>query len=128
VAVARDDDHSGIHGCAAGRLPRGADRGLVAAELRLAWHRRRRRRGATGDGGGARPPAAGIAALSDKEGQAEAAPLQLLDVSPTQSAGALDLASSNPIAMLFCRSYALQPVLLWIIFFRSLMHLFLFAY
>ena len=58
----------------------------------------------------------------------QAALLQRLDVSPTQSAGALDLATGNPIAMLFGRGYALQTVLLWIIFFCSLMNLFLFAY
>jgi AAHS family 4-hydroxybenzoate transporter-like MFS transporter len=58
----------------------------------------------------------------------QAALLQRLDVSPAQSAGALDLASGNPIPMLFGRGYALQTVLLWIVFFCSLMNLFLFAY
>jgi len=58
----------------------------------------------------------------------QAALLQRLDVAPVQSAGALDLASGNPIAMLVGRGYALQTVLLWIIFFCSLMNLFLFAY
>src|SRR5437763_1419601 len=58
----------------------------------------------------------------------EAALLQRLDVRPGQSAAALDLASSNPITMLFGKGYALQTVLLWIIFFCSLMNLFLFAY
>ena len=54
--------------------------------------------------------------------------LQRLDVRPSQSTAGLDLASSNPIAMLFGKGYALQTVLLWIIFFCSLMNLFLFAY
>src|SRR5436305_5660810 len=58
----------------------------------------------------------------------EAALLQRLDVRPGQSAAALDLASRNPITMLFGKGYALQTVLLWIIFFCSLMNLFLFAY
>src|SRR5204863_3368178 len=58
----------------------------------------------------------------------ETALLQRLNVRPGQSAAALDLASSNPIAMLFGKGYALQTVLLWIIFFCSLMNLFLFAY
>jgi MFS transporter, AAHS family, 4-hydroxybenzoate transporter len=40
----------------------------------------------------------------------------------------LDLARGNPIMMLFSRGYALQTVLLWIIFFCSLMDLFLFVY
>ena len=58
----------------------------------------------------------------------EAALLQRLDIRPGQSAAALDLANGNPIAMLFGKGYALQTVLLWIIFFCSLMNLFLFAY
>jgi MFS transporter, AAHS family, 4-hydroxybenzoate transporter len=58
----------------------------------------------------------------------EAALLQRLDVRPGQSAAALDLASGNPITMLFGQGYALQTVLLWVIFFCSLMNLFLFAY
>jgi AAHS family 4-hydroxybenzoate transporter-like MFS transporter len=40
----------------------------------------------------------------------------------------LDIAQGNPIAMLFSKGYALQTVLLWIIYFCSLMNLFLFAY
>src|SRR5262249_48353652 len=58
----------------------------------------------------------------------EAELLQRLEIRPGQSREALDLASGNPIAMLFGRGYALQTVLLWIIFFCSLMILFLFAY
>jgi MFS transporter, AAHS family, 4-hydroxybenzoate transporter len=58
----------------------------------------------------------------------EAALLQRLEIRPGQSRAALDLASGNPIPMLFGRGYALQTVLLWIIFFCSLMNLFLFAY
>jgi len=41
---------------------------------------------------------------------------------------AVDLARGNPIRMLFGQGYALQTVLLWIIFFCSLLNLFLFAY
>ena len=40
----------------------------------------------------------------------------------------LDIASGNPIRMLFGKGYALQTVLLWVIFFCSLMNLFLFGY
>ncbi len=40
----------------------------------------------------------------------------------------IDIAASNPIAMLFGEGRALQTVLLWIVFFSSLMNLFLFAY
>ena len=58
----------------------------------------------------------------------ETALLQRLEIRPGQSAATLDLANANPIAMLFGRGYALQTVLLWIIFFCSLMNLFLFAY
>lgn len=58
----------------------------------------------------------------------EAVLLQRLEIRPGQSRAALDLASGNPIPMLFGRGYALQTVLLWIIFFCSLMNLFLFAY
>ena len=58
----------------------------------------------------------------------DAALLQRLDIAPAQIAGGVDLASGNPVAMLFGQGYALQTVLLWIIFFCSLMNLFLFAY
>ena len=40
----------------------------------------------------------------------------------------VDIAQSNPIRLLFGEGYALQTVLLWIIFFCSLLNLFLFAY
>jgi AAHS family 4-hydroxybenzoate transporter-like MFS transporter len=39
-----------------------------------------------------------------------------------------DLARGNPVKMLFNQGYALQTVLLWIIYFCSLMNLFLFVY
>src|SRR5438477_5536220 len=58
----------------------------------------------------------------------EATLLQRLDIRPGQTAAMVDLASSNPIKMLFGEGYALQTVLLWIVFFCSLMNLFLFAY
>ena len=55
--------------------------------------------------------------------------LSRLDLAWAQSeAHALDIARGNPVAMLFSKGYALQTVLLWIIFFCSLMNLFLFAY
>jgi len=59
----------------------------------------------------------------------QAALLKRLDIAPgAHAAGGLDLASGNPIRMLFGEGYALQTVLLWIVFFCSLMNLFLFAY
>ena len=59
----------------------------------------------------------------------EAALLQQLDIAPVQGADhGFDIAKGNPIAMLFGPGYALQTVLLWIVFFCSLMNLFLFAY
>jgi MFS transporter, AAHS family, 4-hydroxybenzoate transporter len=59
----------------------------------------------------------------------QAALLRRLDIMPGQGAvGALDVARGNPITMLFGKGYVLQTVLLWVIFFCSLMNLFLFAY
>jgi len=59
----------------------------------------------------------------------EAGLLQRLDIEPGQAAAeGLDLAQGNPIKMLFGKGYALQTVLLWVIFFCSLMNLFLFVY
>jgi AAHS family 4-hydroxybenzoate transporter-like MFS transporter len=55
-----------------------------------------------------------------------AALLRRLDIASVSDA--VDVARSNPIRMLFGRDYALQTVLLWIIFFCSLLNLFLFAY
>ena len=57
----------------------------------------------------------------------QAALLHRLDIAPTQD-HAVDVASGNPVRLLFSEGYALQTVLLWIIFFCSLMNLFLFAY
>lgn len=56
-----------------------------------------------------------------------AAVLQRLDIAPAAS-GPVDVAHSNPVRMLFSQGYALQTVLLWVIYFCSLMNLFLFAY
>jgi AAHS family 4-hydroxybenzoate transporter-like MFS transporter len=65
----------------------------------------------------------------------QAAVLQRLGVvlAPRDIAGdgagdSVDVARGNPIAMLFSPGYALQTVLLWIIYFCSLLNLFLFAY
>jgi AAHS family 4-hydroxybenzoate transporter-like MFS transporter len=56
-----------------------------------------------------------------------AALLRRLDIVPTQS-DSVDIARGNPVRMLFGRDYALQTVLLWIVYFCSLLNLFLFAY
>ena len=56
-----------------------------------------------------------------------AAVLQRLDIAPTPG-HEVDVAQGNPIAMLFGPGYALQTVLLWIVYFCSLLNLFLFAY
>jgi AAHS family 4-hydroxybenzoate transporter-like MFS transporter len=61
----------------------------------------------------------------------EAELVRRLSISPGQTAAHLDMALGNPfkpVAMLFGSGYALQTVLLWIIFFCSLMNLFLFVY
>jgi len=58
----------------------------------------------------------------------EAELLRRLDIAPGQAAAHLDVAQGNPIKMLFGKGYALQTALMWIIFFCSLMNLFLFIY
>ncbi len=59
----------------------------------------------------------------------EAALLTRLDIVAGQTElHAVDIAHENPIKMLFGKGYALQTILLWIIFFCSLMNLFLFGY
>jgi AAHS family 4-hydroxybenzoate transporter-like MFS transporter len=57
----------------------------------------------------------------------EAALLRRLDIAPGQG-DAVDVARGNPVWMLFSQGYALQTILLWIIYFCSLLNLFLFAY
>jgi AAHS family 4-hydroxybenzoate transporter-like MFS transporter len=57
----------------------------------------------------------------------EAALLRELDIAPGQNHH-VDVADSNPVGMLFSRGYALQTILMWIIFFCSLLNLFLFGY
>jgi MFS transporter, AAHS family, 4-hydroxybenzoate transporter len=55
--------------------------------------------------------------------------LRRLDIDATSGhEHAIDIAQGNPIKMLFGKGYALQTVLLWVIYFCSLMNLFLFAY
>jgi AAHS family 4-hydroxybenzoate transporter-like MFS transporter len=54
--------------------------------------------------------------------------LHKLGVAPGQSGGPIDIARANPVKMLFSQGYALQTILLWVIFFCSLLNLFLFAY
>ncbi|HZK90431.1 MAG TPA: MFS transporter [Stellaceae bacterium] len=54
--------------------------------------------------------------------------MRRLDIGADATGQSVDVASGNPVAMLFGKGYALQTVLLWVIFFCSLMNLFLFAY
>jgi MFS transporter, AAHS family, 4-hydroxybenzoate transporter len=55
--------------------------------------------------------------------------LQRLDIAPsTARPHAIDVARGNPITMLFGEGFALQTTLLWIIFFCSLLNLFLFIF
>ncbi len=56
-----------------------------------------------------------------------AALLQRLDITSTGQAR-VDVAPANPVLLLFSQGYALQTVLLWIVYFCSLLNLFLFAY
>jgi AAHS family 4-hydroxybenzoate transporter-like MFS transporter len=59
----------------------------------------------------------------------EAGLLRRLGIAPGQvGARDVDLPDGNPVAMLFSKGYALQTVLMWIVFFCSLMNLFLFVY
>ncbi len=55
--------------------------------------------------------------------------LQRLDIAPGQAdPHRIDIARENPIKMLFGEGYALQTVLLWIVFFCSLLNLYLFVF
>lgn len=54
--------------------------------------------------------------------------LQRLDIEHTGVAHAVDLPAGSPIKMLFGEGYALRTILLWIIFFCSLLNLFLFVF
>ena len=55
--------------------------------------------------------------------------MRQLGITPGQTgAGQVDIARGNPIKMLFGEGYAMQTILLWVIFFCSLLNLFLFAY
>ena len=53
--------------------------------------------------------------------------LRRLDIAPAPDE-VIDVARGNPVRMLFSEGYALQTVLLWTVFFCSLLNLFLFAY
>jgi len=68
-------------------------------------------------------------ATKDNLSPRQAALLRELGVAPGQTgAGQVDIARGNPVKMLFGEGYALQTVLLSVIFFCSLLNLFLFAY
>jgi AAHS family 4-hydroxybenzoate transporter-like MFS transporter len=55
--------------------------------------------------------------------------LQRLGIAPHQAAGhPVDVAHGNPVGMLFGRGYALQTTLLWIVFFCSLLNLYLLVF
>jgi MFS transporter, AAHS family, 4-hydroxybenzoate transporter len=55
--------------------------------------------------------------------------LQRLAIAPSQAgSGAVDVARANTVKMLFGEGYALQTVLLWIVFFCSLVNLYLFVF
>jgi len=55
--------------------------------------------------------------------------LQRLEIPPaTGESHAIDVARGNPVKMLFGEGFALQTTLLWIIFFCSLLNLFLFVF
>jgi MFS transporter, AAHS family, 4-hydroxybenzoate transporter len=59
----------------------------------------------------------------------QAALLERLDIAPGRTElHPVDVAEGNPVKMLFGQGYALQTILLWVIFFCSLMNLFLFGY
>jgi AAHS family 4-hydroxybenzoate transporter-like MFS transporter len=57
----------------------------------------------------------------------ESALLERLAIAPG-SGDDVDIARGNPVKMVFGEGYALQTVLLWVIYFCSLLNLFLFAY
>jgi len=68
-------------------------------------------------------------ATKDNLSPRQAALLRELGVAPGQTgAGQVDIARGNPVKMLFGEGYALQTALLSVIFFCSLLNLFLFAY
>ena len=54
--------------------------------------------------------------------------LARLGITPGQAAHGVDIARENPVKMLFGKGYALQTVLLWVVFFCSLLNLYLFVF
>src|ERR1700719_4738670 len=59
----------------------------------------------------------------------QSALLKRLDITAGRiEAHPVDVAHENPVKMLFGKGFALQTILLWVIFFCSLMNLFLFGY
>ncbi|HYZ42568.1 MAG TPA: MFS transporter [Stellaceae bacterium] len=54
--------------------------------------------------------------------------LARLGITPGQAVHGADIARENPVKMLFSKGYALQTVLLWIVFFCSLINLYMFVF
>jgi AAHS family 4-hydroxybenzoate transporter-like MFS transporter len=73
------------------------------------------------------PEAPRLLAARQTLSRRDAGLLQQLGITPG-GADTVDVARGNPVRLLFQQGYALQTVLLWIIFFCSLLNLFLFAY
>ena len=132
ASAARDDDHGELYRRAVGRLSRRPDRGLAAAAFRLAGHLHAGRRSSRWSWWSALalwlPKSPRFLARKANLSPREAALLQRLDIVPAGRAASVDIAQGNPIGMLFGKGYALQTMLLWVIYFCSLMNLFLFGY
>jgi AAHS family 4-hydroxybenzoate transporter-like MFS transporter len=75
------------------------------------------------------PESARFLARQQKLSPRQVALLAHLGVAPSAAdRHPVDIAAGNPVKLLFGRGYALQTVLMWIIFFCSLLNLFLFVY
>ena len=75
------------------------------------------------------PESPRLLAARGKLGPRQRALLQQLDIRPEPAAAqAVDIARGSPFRMLFSDGYALQTILMWIIFFCSLLDLFLLVF
>ncbi len=120
-----------VHRCPPGRLRRRPDRRVAARAFRLADDLYPRRCVPAASGAGAGAVAAGIAAVPGRRGTIcrRVTPHCCgASTSLRRESGPVDIARGNPVRMLFGKGYALQTVLLWIVYFCSLLNLFLFAY
>ena len=132
--LARHGHHDRVRRQSVRRLPRRPAHRAAAADLRLAGDLPNRRRAAAAAVSGAAALAAGVTALPAGARQSHAGStarsIAATGIDPDAASGVqhVDVARGSPVAALFSDGYALRTILFWIMFFASLLSLYLIGF